>query len=280
MRLPGGYEASFGQGPSNLMGIMRAADPQAEFKSQDGINVSWLLWATVVTGVVAAALFFAFPAIDIETSALFYKGNGAFAGTDGGSFYRVPTTVGDALRMTLYICSVIVCLGTLIGLVASGLGKRDVLGLSIVKWLFLGVCLAAGPGLVTNAILKDHWGRARPVQIVEFGGTKSYSPPLVISHQCARNCSFVAGEPSTVYATFFAAAFLFPNLGRRLFAAGIVGGLLAGLMRISQGAHFLSDVIFSGVAMSLTVAVVYLIFEAAGRADRKKTHPETNNTPA
>jgi lipid A 4'-phosphatase len=31
---------------------------------------------------------------------------------------------------------------------------------------------------------------------------------------------------------------------------------------MSQGAHFLSDVIFAGVAMALTVAAIYLVFAA------------------
>jgi lipid A 4'-phosphatase len=182
--------------------------------------------------------------------------------------------------MALYICLIVVCAGSAIGFAASSLSNLLVLGLSNSKWLFLVVCLAVGPGLVANALLKDHWGRARPSQIVEFGGIKAYSQPLVVSNQCARNCSFVAGEPSTAYVTFFAGAFLFPSFRRRLFAAGIIGGLLAGLMRISQGGHFLSDVIFAGVAMSLTVIVVHLIFEAAGRADRRKADPETSNAPA
>ncbi len=48
--------------------------------------------------------------------------------------------------------------------------------------------LAIGPGLVVNTLLKDHWGRARPHQILEFGGTAHFSPAVLISDQCARNC--------------------------------------------------------------------------------------------
>jgi lipid A 4'-phosphatase len=38
---------------------------------------------------------------------------------------------------------------------------------------------------------------------------------------------------------------------------GTLCGFAAGLVRISQGAHFLSDVIFAGVFMALTAVVVY-----------------------
>lgn len=249
------------------MGIMTAAEPQSEFKAEEeNSNVSLLLRGAAIVGAVAAIIFFAFPEIDLKTSAFFYKGNGVFSGKAGGIFYGPSlTTPADAIRMFLYVSFVGVCLLNAYGLIASIIRKRAVFGLKTWRWLFLGACLVIGPGIVSNVILKDHWGRARPVHLAEFGGTKTYSRPLVLSDQCARNCSFVAGEASMIYATFFAAAFLFPAMGRRLIIAGVFFGLLSGLARISQGAHFLSDVIFAGVAMALTVAGIYLLFRAISR---------------
>ena len=119
-------------------------------------------------------------------------------------------------------------------------------------------------------------GRGR-FQIVEFGGTKSYTPPLTPSDQCAHNCSFVAGEASTIYVTFFALAFLFPSRGRQLIAAGIVAGSLAGLVRMAQGAHFLSDVIFAGVTMALTTVALYIVFEGTGGMPQAKPDSEVQN---
>ena len=55
-----------------------------------------------------------------------------------------------------------------------------------------------GPGLVVNGVLKAFWGRARPSQILEFGGAAQFTPPVQIADQCARNCSFVSGEASGV----------------------------------------------------------------------------------
>jgi lipid A 4'-phosphatase len=37
------------------------------------------------------------------------------------------------------------------------------------------------------------------------------------------------------------------------------------LIRVSQGAHFLSDVVFAGVLMAIVVALVQLVFQAAER---------------
>src|SRR3954464_12487742 len=62
--------------------------------------------------------------------------------------------------------------------------------------LFLVSTLALGPGLLANVILKDHWHRPRPVQVVEFGGSKPYVDWWDPRGGCERNCSFVSGEAS------------------------------------------------------------------------------------
>lgn len=243
------------------MGIMTGRDSGAEFRSRCiANNAALLFWGAVVVGVVAGFAFYAFPSLDLSTSALFYRGHGVFAGKGGGVFNIPPTTMADLIRLILYVSFIGVCVVNVVGLAISLIWKRKVLGFAAPKWLFLATCLIVGPGLVGNVILKDHWGRARPVHIVEFGGTKSFSPALVPSDQCEKNCSFVAGEASMMYATFFAAAFLLPAFGRGLILAGTVMGLFSGIIRMSQGAHFLSDVIFAGVTMALTVAGVYVIF--------------------
>ena len=41
-----------------------------------------------------------------------------------------------------------------------------------------------------------------------------------------------------------------------LVIGGTIAGLSAGLVRMAQGGHFLSDVIFAGVFMALTVLIV------------------------
>jgi membrane-associated PAP2 superfamily phosphatase len=112
--------------------------------------------------------------------------------------------------------------------------------------MFLLLCFAVGPGLVANIIFKDHWGRARPMQVVEFGGDKSYTPPLTPSDQCARNCSFFSGEASAIFALFFAAALVVPQWSTGLIFVGILAGLADGTVRVLQGAHFMSDVLFAG----------------------------------
>src|SRR5215467_6617018 len=42
--------------------------------------------------------------------------------------------------------------------------------------LMMLLTLALGPGLLANTILKDNWGRPRPIQVTEFGGPLEFLP--------------------------------------------------------------------------------------------------------
>jgi lipid A 4'-phosphatase len=97
------------------------------------------------------------------------------------------------------------------------------------------------------------------VQIVEFGGDKSYTPPFTPSDQCARNCSFFSGEASAIFALFFAAALVVPQWSTGMIFVGILAGLADGTVRISQGGHFMSDVLFAGIFMALCVAGLFAL---------------------
>jgi lipid A 4'-phosphatase len=209
----------------------------------------WLLWGLpIAVGIGAGAIFLARPEIDLAAARLFYAPDTGFVG-------QRRAWVG-ALRgafIALYYGTLGLCL---VGLALIWRGRPQWLSLGRTHWLFLAACLAAGPGLVANLVLKDQWGRARPRHVVELGGTKLFTPPLLISKQCPRNCSFVSGEASSTDVTFYAAAALFPQWSVALVVAGTVGGLATGLIRMSQGGHFLSDVVFAGVFMALTVLVL------------------------
>ena len=131
------------------------------------------------------------------------------------------------------------------------------LSLRFSQWLFLAICLAVGPGLIANIVLKDHWGRARPAQIVQYGGEKMFSPPLIPTDQCQKNCSFVSGEASSIFMIFYAAALILPHRFALLIVIGTLGGMTVGGIRISQGAHFPSDIVFAGLFMAIAAAIVH-----------------------
>jgi len=120
------------------------------------------------------------------------------------------------------------------------------------------ISLAIGPGLIVNTLFKNQFGRARPIDIEEFGGHKTFSRSFVLSDQCNVNCSFTSGHAAAAY---YLTSFAFIVSRRRFaefFHAGILIGSIVGFGRIVQGAHFLSDVLGSGF---IVVLVNYICWE-------------------
>jgi lipid A 4'-phosphatase len=207
------------------------------------------LICSLALGVVAGVTFLAFPELDLVVSRAFYSGDRNFVGQS--AFLVV------GLRIVFVVVFWLCVAGAAAGLWMTRDRKRTWAHLTFAQWLFLAVSLAMGPGIVANLVLKDHWGRARPRQVAEFGGSKTFTPPLIPAKQCPRNCSFVSGEAASIFLPFYAVAFVAPQWAAVLVAAGTLLGLASGAVRVSQGAHFLSDVIFAGVFMALTAALVY-----------------------
>jgi lipid A 4'-phosphatase len=190
--------------------------------------------------LLAAGFFTAYAKVDIAVSRLFWNAQQGFYLRD--NFLAV--FLYQAIPLLAYASAGF----ALLVLGISLFRPRARLWVDRKSAVFLLLALVAGPGLVTNAILKDHWGRARPFQIEEFGGKSEFTPALQITDQCYGNCSFVAGHPSMAF-YLIAFALLVRDPLRRKFAiaASIAFGLLAGYGRVVQGAHFFSDVIFSGL---------------------------------
>lgn len=109
--------------------------------------------------------------------------------------------------------------------------------------VYLALVLAVGPGLVANAILKDHWGRPRPRDVVEFGGRHAYEP-VWVRDVSSTGKSFPCGH-ATMGFFFFSYYFIHRRRNAQLAWAGLWGGLvlgwLIGLARAVQGGHFLTD---------------------------------------
>jgi len=189
-----------------------------------------LLFAAIFA--LAAALFLIDPAIDLAVSGWFYQ--------PGPGFFLAPWTPFRLVYLGVpYLIDAIVA-GSLIALLTLARRRRVA--------IFLLVSLILGPGLTVNTLLKDHWGRARPSQIVAFGGDKRFTPPLVPSNECPHNCSFPAGHPSVGFYLVSIAFLVRPGRRRVIGQALAIGlGALTGLVRIAQGGHFLSDVVFSGL---------------------------------
>jgi membrane-associated phospholipid phosphatase len=119
------------------------------------------------------------------------------------------------------------------------------------------VTLALAPGVVANLVFKEHWGRPRPIDVTEFGGTEHFRPWWDPRGDCPKNCSFVAGEPSGAFWTLAPAAVVPPQWRALAYGTALTFGAAVGLLRMMAGAHFFSDVAFAGVFSFLVIWLVH-----------------------
>lgn len=136
-----------------------------------------------------------------------------------------------------------------------GLGVARLAKFRKLAGYFFAVLLI-GSGLITNAILKDHWGRPRPSQVEEFNGAETFERLLHID-PTSDGKSFPCGHATIGF--FFLA--LVPILrGPRRWVAlalALLFGTLIGIARMTQGGHFASDVIWAAAVMWFTVLAFY-----------------------
>ncbi|MGF6176229.1 phosphatase PAP2 family protein [Ensifer sp. 4252] len=131
------------------------------------------------------------------------------------------------------------------------------------KILFFLTFYALGPGLAIQ-LLKRLVGRARPSEIVEFGGSLPFTPAWQVSDACSRSCSFASGESATAIA-LIALTFLLPPRWRwKVVFALIPVVLVFSLNRIAFGAHFLSDVVLAWLLMLWIMLWLRSIFATHG----------------
>ncbi len=188
---------------------------------------------------IAGAVLYRFPSIDLFFAGLFHD--------PGSGFPAARDPDARAIRKAFIWVGYVVFAGLLLSVSARHLWGRYLFGLTRRSICFLVVFSILGPGLIVNHVFKDHWDRARPRAIVEFGGEKTFTPPLAVADQCERNCSFVSGEASYGFAYAALAFLVAPRWRRRVFWAAVGFGSVVGAFRMAMGAHFLSDVFFAGV---------------------------------
>jgi membrane-associated PAP2 superfamily phosphatase len=123
--------------------------------------------------------------------------------------------------------------------------------------------LALGPGLITNTLLKDHWGRPRPIQVKEFGGSETYTK-VWIKTDFREGRSFPSGHASIGF--FLMTPFFVLRRARGKWAAtflliGLIYGGLMGMGRMIQGAHWLSDVLWAAGIVYFTGFFLAYLFD-------------------
>jgi lipid A 4'-phosphatase len=212
------------------------------------MNRTGLLIALALAAAVGL-LFGLYPKLDLDLVRPFFD-------PAAGGFWASFNPVSNALRdLSRLIVTLLVAPAALAIVAKLVLPRRPMLipGRAAV---LMAVTLALGPGLVTNVILKSHWGRPRPIDVVEFGGDQHFVPWWDPRGDCPDNCSFVAGEPSGAFWTLAPAALMPPAWRPLAYGAAVAFGAGIGLVRMAGGGHFFSDVVFSGF---FTFLIIWLM---------------------
>jgi membrane-associated PAP2 superfamily phosphatase len=165
--------------------------------------------------------------------------------------WRFFYTVGPIPAILLGVASIFTLL--------LGIGNPKLAKYRRVSAYFFFVLLI-GSGLITNAILKDQWGRPRPKQITAFDGTEKFERLLHYEPESTGK-SFPCGHATV---GFFFLAFVPILTGRRrwwLLIFSLLFGTLIGIARITQGGHFTSDVIWAAAVMWFTSLAFYKLFK-------------------
>lgn len=203
---------------------------------------NYLYFFMVIVFLSVGIIFVFLPQLDLELSAQFYKNN---------TFYLNRISI---IQIVYHNVQYVSFFGLLM-IIIYGLRSDDISNKNLMIFLgyYILVAIVAN-GLVIDLILKTVWGRARPRDIIEFGGQLMFTPAIYISNQCQANCSFVSGHASAGFLVC-ATGFIFKPVYLKVLglSLGVILGLMLGLFRVMQGAHFASDIIFCGLFMLLII---------------------------
>lgn len=223
--------------------------PQISLRHADPLDLTRIAGLIALMAVVPISdLFLLMPGLDIRVSQLFYS--------DGVGFAAASLPVAAGLRAYGMLVFEVMMALALIGLLTPLLLKGKVSPIPPRWSLGFLVSVALGPGLLVNGILKEWSGRVRPRDILEFGGSGSFTPVWDFSGSCSSNCSFVSGEGSMA-AMLLMIVLLVPAAYRRVTLAVMLPfALLVAGARIAFGGHFLSDTLLSWCLTLMIVALV------------------------
>ncbi|MBI4923382.1 MAG: phosphatase PAP2 family protein [Devosia nanyangense] len=211
----------------------------------------------VALAIAAAAglLFGLFPGLDLAVARAFY---GFTDGSNNMFALRLSPLVMLLRNAGLWV-GIILVAPAVAALAIKLVWPRRKLLMSGRAILFLTATMALGPGLLVNVVLKDHWGRSRPIDVTQFGGPEKFVPWWDPRGECPANCSFVSGDVAGAFWTIAPAALTPPPYRAAAYGAALALGTAMAAFRVMAGGHFPSDVIFAGVFTFLVVWLCYAL---------------------
>jgi lipid A 4'-phosphatase len=224
------------------------------------LNVPVWLWLAFLA---FAAVFVAFPELDLWFSGLFYRPGEGFPTRGGWDEQLVCRSVGFLLLWGNLLLIALWLFNRFVSRSPGRFGGKEL--------FFSLLLLAVAPGLIVNTLLKESWGRARPIRLEQFGGTMQFSPAFLPSDHSGG--SFSSGHAAGAF-YWVAVAALAARRRRVWVGLAMAYGVVVGLFRIAAGAHFLSDVLTSFFIVVIVGLMLHgLIFGASPPARRAVETP-------
>jgi lipid A 4'-phosphatase len=226
------------------------------------VTRNWLL-ASVAVGVLVGVLFAAFPFWDLEIAGLFFDPTAAKFPLSIDYSANIIRRIANWIPFLLLAPAVFVLLRKL-ALPSS----KMLMAPSVV--VFLVGSFLLGPGLTSNLLLKENWGRPRPNFVQQFAGSETFQPWWHPSSACKRNCSFVSGEASQAFWTVAPASLAPPQIRPFALGGAVLFGTAVGAMRVVFGRHFVTDIVFAGViTVAIVMALYRLLLDPLRRSDER-----------
>jgi lipid A 4'-phosphatase len=216
----------------------------------------WIPAAVLTTATVA----FWYTNLDLAIVRPFFSGDPS----RGEPFARFPLTTTQPWK-TLYDWGVypawILGCGGMLAWIASHIWAR------LENWrgpgLYLGLLLMVGPGILVNWVFKPCWSRPRPHAVAAFGGPRDFLPVWQFGAG-EEDSSFPSGHAAMGFYLMAPALICYrrrPWLALAFLLLGLSCGTLIGLARIVAGAHFPSDVLWSGGIVYFTALALAVPFQ-------------------
>ncbi|MFZ2447322.1 MAG: phosphatase PAP2 family protein [Syntrophobacteraceae bacterium] len=205
-----------------------------------------------LTVLLALTLVFRVTGLDLKLSALFYAPEGGWIYSSAPIctfLYDYGTWPGIFLAIAAAI------------MLVAGL-LRQHLSPYRKPALFFILLLALGPGLIVNGILKNNSERPRPRDVTAFSGSNQFHKVLDFGEP-GQGQGFPSGHASVGF--FLGAPYFVLRKSNRRWALfwlllGLTYGGAIGLVRMAQGGHFASDILWAwGIVHLCGVALAHLL---------------------
>ncbi len=208
------------------------------------LNVKLYFWVVFLT---VSLIFVFFPQIDLYVSSLFF---------DGAKFTFKRTWFEQLFFHSVRPMIITFSVLSIAIFAYNYFKKKNILNINGKVLLYLILTLGVAPGLIVNATLKDNWGRARPNETVNFGGSKEFTPYFIQINLFVY--SFSSGHAAAAFSLM--GFVVLATKRRKMWMALVLSYASAmSLVRVAAGGHFLSDTVTSFFIVYISTSIIYML---------------------